>query len=257
MTDKPIVFEQPLNERIRGFLRLEFLFQQAEFRINGESQWDSRAAMEAILDIIALVGRADLRTELIKELERQAGIIETLSNKPGVDPERLEEVLQRIRPAIASLRSSEGSPGFLLKSNELLSCVTQRNSIPAGTCSFDIPGYQYWLDQPIEMRRQQLSSWLQEFNLFKDPIMLCLELLRGSAYSSSEIAQAGFFQRTLEGDTSCQMIRVLYPAEVNCFPEISGGRHRFTIRFLQQESPGVRPVQTHQDISFELQCCMI
>jgi cell division protein ZapD len=243
---------------MRAFLRLEFLFEQAAFRLSGDSIWDSRSALDAILDIIALLGRADLRTELIKELERHLSTFETLSNNPGVDPARLDQVLGRIRPMITTLRSTESSNlGQDLRSNELLTCVRQRSSIPAGTCSFDIPSYQNWLEQPASVRLQQLSEWLGAFDLFNRAITLCLELVRSSAASTHEVATKGFFQRSLDSSVSCQLIRVIFPVQQGYYPEISGGRHRFSIRFLRQQVAVDRPVQSDRDVEFDLQCCMI
>lgn len=251
------VYEQPLNERIRAFLRLEFLFERTLHYLHGTSAWDSRATLDSLLDIIALLGRADLRTELIKELERHAVTLETLASNPGVDPELLEGVLNRIRPLISGLRGNESSPCHELRQNDLLSGIAQRNSIPAGTCSFDIPGLQHWLQRPAAQRSAQLGIWLGEFDLFRHSVGLCLEMIRNSASSTRESASNGFFQRSLDGSGVCQMIRVLFPRDAHFFPEISGGRHRFSIRFLEQPDTAERPVQISQDVEFELQCCMM
>lgn len=72
-----------------------------------------------------------------------------------------------------------------------------------------------------------------------------------------EVAYRGFFQRSLDSNTSHQIIRVLLPHEEAIFPEISGGRHRFTIHFLEQPNPNRRAIQRTTDIPFELACCVI
>ncbi|HLA71559.1 MAG TPA: hypothetical protein VK624_08630, partial [Steroidobacteraceae bacterium] len=50
----PLIFEQPLNERMRTFLRLDFLYSQALYHNEMQSQWGSRAAMGSLLDILAI-----------------------------------------------------------------------------------------------------------------------------------------------------------------------------------------------------------
>jgi cell division protein ZapD len=248
-------YEQPLNERIRAMLRLEYLFDRASYRIEGASAWDSRASLEAVLDILALLTRADLKAEIIKELERHAATLEALRNNRGVDLERLDGILEEVRRPLLSLRAVDSVPGSELRQNELLSAVRQRSSIPAGTCSFDVPAYQFWLERPAEERVSQLEAWLGAFDLVREAITLSLRLIRQSARPSHEVAPAGFFQRSIDPAVPYQMIRVLIPASAPWFPEISGGRHRFTVRFLTSSGPEARPAQAGDDVEFELQCC--
>jgi cell division protein ZapD len=166
-------------------------------------------------------------------------------------------VLDSIRPLLTALRGSDKTPGQELKSNELLSNVRQRISIPAGACSFDVPAYQFWLEQPPGVRDAHLREWLGEFGDVREAVELCLTLIRESARATREQAAKGFFQRSLDPNVTCQMVRVVLPPGLGCFPEISGGKHRFTIRFLNQHSPAERPAQTEEDVDFELQCCVI
>ncbi len=184
-------YEQPLNERIRAMLRLEYLFDRASYRIEGASAWDSRASLEAVLDILALLTRADLKAEIIKELERHAATLEALRNNRGVDLERLDGILEEVRRPLLSLRAVDSVPGSELRQNELLSAVRQRSSIPAGTCSFDVPAYQFWLERPAEERVSQLEAWLGAFDLVREAITLSLRLIRQSARPSHEVAPAG------------------------------------------------------------------
>jgi len=43
-----LIFEQPLNERMRTFLRLDFLYNQALYHSEMASPWGSRAAMSSV-----------------------------------------------------------------------------------------------------------------------------------------------------------------------------------------------------------------
>ena len=63
-----LTFEHPLNERIRTFLRLEHLLDKVVHFLPQEDAWASRAAVEGLLDILAVTARADIKTELLKEL---------------------------------------------------------------------------------------------------------------------------------------------------------------------------------------------
>jgi len=52
-------YEQPLNERIRLFLRLDFLFQQIDHTLPRDAAWDSRATLASLLDILNIFSRAE------------------------------------------------------------------------------------------------------------------------------------------------------------------------------------------------------
>jgi cell division protein ZapD len=257
MTNSRSVYEQPLSERIRTFLRLEHLFAKAEHALSSIDPWSSRATLEAVIDIMAILSRADLKKEIIKELERHAATLQGLSRNPNVDPNRLEDVLDLVKSHLASLRGDENSWGQELRDDELLSTVRQRSSITAGTCNFDLPALHYWLQASADQRVNDLRRWLRSFDLLNSSVSLCLKLVRESAIATHELARSGFFQRTLETSTPCQMIRVCLVDEARCFPEISAGKHRFTIRFMSPTVTLERPTQTDADVEFDLHCCMI
>jgi len=256
-SNSTVVYEQPLSERIRAFLRLEHLFARAQHELHGENEWSSRATLEALIDIMALLGRADLKKEIIKELERHAGTLEALAANPNVDRRRLEQILNRIKHFHEILRTQENPPGYELRFHEFLSAVRQRSAIPAGTCDFDLPTLHFWLQSPIEVRVGDLERWLGTFDVVREAVTLCLQLVRESTPATREVAHAGFFQRTLDSAVPCQMIRVSLRPESDLYPEISAGRHRFTVRFMQLPSTDERPVQTEHDVEFRLSCCVI
>lgn len=252
-----VYYEQPLSERIRSFLRLEYLFARALRHLGGEDEFSSRNTLEAVIDILALIGRSDLKKELVKELERHAATLEGLARNPRVDTARLETILSRLRVILADLRASETQPGQELRNNELLGAVRQRSSIPAGTCDFDLPAYHFWLRSLPEQRNADLERWLRSFDTLRDAIDVCLGLVRDSATGTREVAAGGFFQRSLDPAQPCQMLRVAVPADAPWYPEISAGKHRFTIRFMQPPGPESRALQAEQDVGFNLLCCVI
>jgi cell division protein ZapD len=255
--EKWISFEQPLSERVRTMLRLEFLFTRAQDVLREDGVWSSRIALDCIIDVLSVLGRADFKKELIKELERHAMTLDSLTRNPNVDPRRLQDIKQQVAELLGRLKGSEISFGHALKYNELFNAIRQRSSIPAGTCDFDLPAYHHWLKRDPEQRRVELLEWVGHFELLRDATDLCLSLVRDSGVTSEEHAPDGMFQRTLETTTPCQMIRVYIHESQMIFPEISAGRHRFTVRFMQQPYSAERPTQVQEDIDFRLVCCVI
>ena len=94
--DSVIVYEQPLNERIRNCLRLEHLFLAVQEGLSGDGFWNARTALVSMIEISDLLSRSDTKGELIKELERQFGTLCSLRNNPGVYP--TPEVKARLQP---------------------------------------------------------------------------------------------------------------------------------------------------------------
>lgn len=238
-------------------LRLEFLFARGLDALQGDDAWSSRTTVDCLIDILAVLGRADLKKDLIKELERHSLTLDSLSRNPNVDPQRLSEIQAQVGELLGRLKGSDLGFGHVLRNNELFNAIRQRSSIPAGTCDFDLPAYHHWLRRDPERRREDLVAWIGSFELLQDATRLCLRLVRESGVSSEETAFGGMFQRTLETNTPCQMIRVCLPEAHIEFPEISAGRHRFTVRFMRQPQAQERPTQTPDDVRFRLTCCVI
>lgn len=251
------VFEHPLNERMRAFLRLSELFQHAQHFLAGSSEPDTQCAVLALLELSELTGRVDLKRELMKELERQNANLTRLTQTPDVDTRKLSEVLEQQKALIQRLHGLTGPIGAAIKSNEFLSAIQQRSKIPGGLCEFDLPVFHHWLRQPIEDRRDMLLSWLTPFALIHDGIALILDLVRKSTGLSPMIAASGFYQRALDSSHPFQMIRVELPEDATCFPEVSAGKQRFTIRFLELNLDDGRTSQSADDIEFRLACCAL
>lgn len=252
-----ITYEQPLNERIRTFLRLEYLFNLADHYMTGEAEWDVRSLLDTLLDLTDLISRTDIKNELIKELERHAAMFRSLQKNPGVDLHRLDLVLNEIHKYIEGLRDVYCLPGQSLKQNELVSSIKQRNTISGGTCNFDLPAYHQWLHRPLAVQRHCLEEWQKDLVIIKYSVFLILNLIRNSSNPLTEIAIKGFFQKSMEQNNNCQLIRVVMSSDSPYYPEISAGKHRVTVRFMEQVDTSNRPAQSDADVDFELHCCLL
>lgn len=252
-----LIYEQPLSERVRTFLRLEFLMEQAAHHTALSSMWDSRAAVDAILEIVSLLTRGDVRTEVLKELERCGMLLQRLKGSPDVDNLRLQTVLADLERLRVEM-DGDGRPlGACLRESEFLNSIKNRLAIPGGTCQFDLPSYHAWLTHPYPRRARDMQGWLSELKPLKDTIALLMALTRESALPTREVAQQGVYQRNFDTHVLSPMVRVMVPMTSSVFPEISAGKHRMTIRFLERHDANARPQQTKRDIGFKLVCCQL
>ena len=250
-----IVFEQPLTERMRTFLRIEFLSRQAQHHARQPSAWSSRAAMGSLIEILAIVSRGDVRGEVLKDLERQTTTLVGFASRPGVDRTRLDALLERVSQLRQQLASCGAHYTQPLKESEFLASIRHRSAIPGGTCEFDLPDFKHWLSRPEDQRYADFQAWFRHLKPLCDAIGQLLWLTRESSPGRPEVAPGGMFQYQIDRSMGCQLVRISLPAGADYYPEISGGQHRFTVRFLAWAGPEKRPVQVTESVGFELTCC--
>lgn len=252
---EPLVFEQPLNERMRTFLRLDFLYNQALYHTETASQWGSRAAMASLIDILAITTRTDVRSDVLKELERHLTILNEYQTKPGVDGGRLRAIMANLLRLRSDLMSA--GQAFLqpLRDSEFLNAIKHRSAIPGGTCEFDLPDYFYWLSQPADVRTRTFNQWLGLLRPLCDAIAELLWLTRQSGRAREETAKGGVFHITFERDTPYQLLRISLPISAGLYPEISGSHYRCSVRFLSWNGLTARPSQAEGDVKFVLSSC--
>jgi cell division protein ZapD len=250
-----INFEQPLTERMRTFLRIEFLYEQTLFHADEPTDYGTRAAVAGLLEILTILGRSDVRTDVMKELERHAEHLGRYRSQPGVDPARLTGLIENVEGLRSQLAESGAQHINPLKECDFLNTIRHRSAIPGGTCMFDLPDYGYWLHMPAHERARQLQTWLDKLKPLCNAVAEVLWLTREATEARELAATAGFYQHSFDRTEQVNLVRVLLPASAGIFPEISAGQHRFTVRFLRWRGVEERPVQVNQDVRFLLALC--
>lgn len=250
-----IVYEYPLNERIRTWLRLEDLFEKTAFFIQAGDSRSHHAALLALFELVDVMSRPELRSELLQELERQKQAFEPFRGNPAVDGERLESVLVTLNGALGELHVQSGKLGQHIRDNDWLSGIKSRTAIPGGACRFDLPGYHYWLNQPTARRKQDLLAWLEPMRAIGTGVSVVLDLLRESGSITHYVAQSGLFQLMLGGRVA-QLLRVGVEDNLPCVPEVSANKYAVNVRFVAVGT--CHKSRTYeQDVPFELVFCSL
>lgn len=250
-----ISYEYPLNERIRTLLRLEDLYRKLEHFVGGEAGFDHHSALLTLFEILEVAGRADLKVDLMQELERQRQTLLGFRNNPDISEEALSGALYEIEHASAALLSMSGKIGQYLRENEWLMAIKSRAAIPGGVCEFDLPSYHYWLNSPVESRRVDLEGWMRPMLPIRDGLTIVLRMLRVSGHPEAQLAGKGVYQLTMSGRTA-QMLRVRMSASEAAVPEISANKYALSIRFMRPETV-TRPRTVEHDVPFELTFCSL
>jgi len=253
------VYEHPLTERVRTFLRLEFLFQQARHGISEGPPWGTRQAINSLLDLLTVLARGDVKSEVIKELDGYLTLMRRIEDTGDndVNEERLSKVIHELEGHLEILQGLEHQPGHALRDHDFLNAIRQRSSIPGGACDFDLPSLHNWMLSSEDDQRSDLNQWYGELFQLDQAVQLALEILRNSANEEELVAEGGSYHQQLDSQRPIELLRITPVSHPGLFPEISGGRHRISIRFLEQPDWWGRPQQPPGDIEFRLACCII
>ena len=179
-----ILYEYPFNERIRTYLRLEHLFRRLGTLVPRQQPIDHHYALATLFEIMDVGARADLKSDVMKDLEKQKQQLNSYRGNPAISERALDEVIRQLDACFAALNSQPGRAGSSLTENEWLMSIKQRTTIPGGLCEFDLPAYHYWLHLPPEQQRRDIETWLAPFLTIRDPVDIVLRLLRASGKSS-------------------------------------------------------------------------
>jgi cell division protein ZapD len=248
-----IAYEYPLNERVRTLLRLEDLYERVQFFLAKTHAHDHHACLTGMFEILEVGGRADLKSDLLQELDRQRTFLDALRSNPAISESKLDSVLTEIDRAFANLHALSGKTGQSLRENEWLMSIKQRAGIPGGTSEFDLPSYHRWLHHAPERRRADLVEWLEPLLPIHASLAIVLRVLRESGRTTPLIAFQGVYQQT-PAEKPAQMLRLCLSGELPCVPEISANKYALNVRFLLPE--GVQKTRVYEhDVPFDLTFC--
>lgn len=248
-----IVYEYPFNERIRTLLRLEDLYEKFTFFLNQEHPLQHHVALSTMFEMLEVAGRADLKSDLLQELEKQKQTLLGFRSNPNVATEMLNAIIEDINRIIANLMASQGKSGQHIRENEWLMSIRGRTIIPGGACEFDLPSYYAWQNNSPEKRYNDISLWFAPLTPLFEAIAMTLRLLRESGNTTKMLAQAGSYQQMLQGKIY-QMIRLRIDETLGAIPEISANKYMLWVRFMSQDGT-LKPRAVESEIPFELTLC--
>ena len=254
--NKSVIYEQPLNEVIRACLKLEQIFQEIDRRSDDTSAPGTRHLISCVVDALQLLDRPDLKTKLAKELNSHLTTLTRYSSMPEIDASKLKQLSQQLEELSRNLIDSNGKIGHRLRDIEMLNTLRLHLAAPGGGCSFDLPLYHYWLQQPADTRRSTIADWLTDFTPIRTAVTLLLDLVRKNAKIDEKDAVHGFYQELLDPQSNLRMIRIGLSPDIKAYPEISVGRHFLSVRYFLPTIEK-RPSQYTENLSFWLAYCSL
>jgi len=247
-------YEFPFNERIRTLLRLEDLFKKVLLNVEAGHQHNHHSALMSLLQMLDIVERADLKVDIVQELDRQRIAMHNLRGNPNISEKVLNKTIREIETCSTALRTDNAKIGQALRENEWLMSIKQRAGIPGGVCQFDLPSYHHWLNLDEARRISDFNAWLSRLMPIFDAIKTILHILRGSGESIKYTAHNGFYQQMLGGAKPAQMLKIEVLDECPCFPEVSANKYAINVRFNGMDFVQ-KPKQCEHDVHFTMTLC--
>ena len=249
-----ILYEYPFNERIRTYLRLEQLFRRMVELVPRSHPLDHHYAIQTIFEIMDVAARADMKSDVLKDLDRHKQQLIGYRGNPMIAEQALEEVIQKLDDCFTQLNEMTGKTGQALTENDWLMSIRSRIGIPGGTCEFDLPAYYHWQHHSAEERRADLHRWSMPLAPLAESIVQLLKMLRESGSPQKVVAPGGQFQLTLPQGRTFQLLRLRIDPATGLIPEISGNRLMLSVRLMRHGADDrLHPAQ--EDAAFELTLC--
>jgi cell division protein ZapD len=209
-------------------------------------------ALATIFDMLEVAGRADLKSDLLQELERQRQTLLGYRMNPNVQADMLDAILEELDGVSTALVNAQGKTGQNVRDNEWLMSIRGRTIIPGGACEFDLPSYYAW-KRPADQRYNDIMNWFAPLAPLFDALGLVLRLLRDSGSAVKMIAVSGSYQQMLQGKVY-QMLRLTLDEEMGAIPEVSANKYMLWVRFTSQDGD-LKPKPLEDDVPFELTLC--
>ena len=243
-----IIYEYPFNELVRSLLRLEYLFDRFEYFVEKDDARDQHQAISILFDLGEITARADLKSSLMKELDRQKASLMALKKSSNIDQDALQATLNEMEVIWGQINQTGKTNAQILES-EWLNLIRSRLSIPGGTSPVDLPAYYAWQFTDASVRRANLKKFVGPLLSWKEASQLFLKLLRGSGKAASMLATNGAYQQMLSGKTY-QLMRVGVE-NPQLIPEISANKYMLWTRFMVCDGE-TKPRALAEDVPFQL-----
>ena len=257
-TTQLITYEYPLNEQIRICLRLEQLFNEFYSNYQGHDPHDSQMACAALLKIMNVIDRPDIKSKLTQTLTQYATTLGQLEQFTQIDSKRLHEILTQMDTYIDHMHRHYSRVTGALRQNDFLNQLRMQSTNPGGICHYSIPAYELWIHHNSEQRISDLTQWSADLSILHHIIELVLNLCRSSTTYQTATAIDGFYQQTLNPNLPCELLQIKLPIDLNLYPEYSVGRHRIAIRFRSFAHNNLVDIKpTLKSLYFSINCCRL
>ncbi|MDA8533930.1 cell division protein ZapD [Burkholderiaceae bacterium] len=127
-----ITYEYPINERVRTYLRVERLLSRLSTLQAGVEANDHHFALQTLFELMDIGSRADIRGDLLKDIDRQKGVLSGYAENPNINRKALDDLLVALDSAYKGVSGVVGKPGQALNESDFFDGVARTHGYPCG-----------------------------------------------------------------------------------------------------------------------------
>gem|GEM_PF-7134202 len=251
-----IVYELPLHEQTRVLIRLEYLFDRLQEFVKKSNHDSIYLTLRTIDEILTILERSNLKKFLLGEIKDVSAALISWREHSLASVDKIDNLLNQLSLEKTYIESTSSRAGDILAGDEFLKNFRQKCNIPGGISMVDFPRFHHWLQQDSKIIQDIIQNWYKKCANIYRPIKLILSIIRQSATTSRQVAEDGFYQKTLDKNVEYKLIRVKIENNDSCFAQISGGRYHITVRMVHETDNGNIAQYSH-DVKFILGSCKI
>jgi len=235
-----IIYEQPIAENIRNFLKCEYLFEKFNSALLQEDLWGVKSSISTLLEMSDFILRINLKVELLKELEKCILYFNTLSSNSNVNIIEFNNFI------------TDTSPSKSISDNDFLMQIKNKIHVPAGDNFFDMPSYLNFLSSSKSLILDHINVWYKPFS----PLILASKLILNTRRNTSEFfpctSSKSYFEKKLDKNTRMDLVRIKLLKNNNIYPVISVNRQNINIIFKASYGRNQISKPVTEDIEFTL-----
>ena len=248
------IYELPLNERLRTFMRIEFLYSRLKYFVsNLDGNWQTRTVIHTLLEIYSILSRTDVRREVLADLDRYIMQMQRFQSAPDADNNMVNNILEDL-DLIKNQVMGIGTDYLLkLREDEFIASLLHRHTLPGGKAEFDMPKYKFFLESDKKDVALQINKWIDIVKHLCEGIDKLMWIIRESNEPIATVAVGGQYNHQIERRTQISLVRIIIN-DSDIYPEISGGRHLIAVRFFNQNKDG-EYLQFEDNVEFKISLC--
>ena len=247
-----IVYEQPVAENIRNFLKCEYLHEKINSSLSLESIWSIKSSISALLEMSDFSQRINLKVELLKELEKMSFTLRKLNKNNEIELSKFDAYKNEIDRCLINLNDINDNPSKTILDNDFLMLIKSKLHIPAGDNFFDMPSYLNFLTSKKNHIIENINIWSSPFSVFFDSSKLVLDYKRISSKFEKCRSNKSYFEKKLDKNARIDLVRIKIEKDMNIYPDISVNRQNVNAVFKTAFGDNRIARTIVDDIEFEL-----
>ena len=245
------IYEEPVQEKIRKFIKIEFLFNKLFYFKHKENKHDNYIALLALCELYEILSRSDIKSELIREIENQNHYFKKIKEIPEANSEKLSSVLEKQKVLLQLIHGIESNYLEYLENDILFKTIAKNSINPLQPTSVE-----FWLSRDIVLRENQINLWTEPLLFIKKSVDFILEVIRKSGRFEDKLAEKGFFIEKLDQKKNILLIRITLTSDLYYYPQISVGKQRLNIMFMSKDDKN-NLISHKEDVAFILTTCVL